>query len=70
MPMSRSVRTAGHAVLFLLFILASYAALRFLLDAVATDGWGPAALFGLLLLSGALSLTWRAATRLRRRLAR
>jgi hypothetical protein len=70
MPRSRTVRAAGNALRFLLFVLATFAALRFLAGSVTSQGWGPAALFGLLLVTGAISLSWRSARDLRRSLLR
>jgi len=70
MVRSRKVRAAGNGLRLLLFIVATYAALRFLLASVASDGWGPAALFGLLLVAGALSLVWRSLTDLRKSIHR
>lgn len=57
---SRSVRAIGQGVLLALFLAFSYAAVRFLLDTLGSRGWGPGALFALLLVAGALSLVWRA----------
>lgn len=70
MPRKRTLRAAGHAVRLLLFLVAAYAAGRFLMGALRTDGWGPGALFGLLLVAGALSLVWRAGVDLRRQVQR
>ena len=70
MPRSRSVRAAGHVVRLALFALLLTGALRFFLGTVDARGWSPAALFALLLLTGAASLTWRSALDLRRALRR
>jgi hypothetical protein len=66
MPRSRTVRAAGHTLRFLLFLVATFAALRFLAGSITTQGGGPAALFALLLVAGAASLTWRAYRDVRR----
>lgn len=63
--MRRSTRLLGHAVAFVLFTLAGVATLRFLLDALRSEGMGPGALFGFLLVTGALALIWRSALGLR-----
>jgi hypothetical protein len=70
MPRSRKMRAMGSALRLLLFIVATYAAVRFLTRSIATDGMGPAAVFGLLLVAGAVSLVWRSATDFRRSLNR
>ena len=58
---SRSARFLGQLVRLSLFAVAGFAALRFFSDALFTEGWTPRTFFGLLLLTGALSLIWRAA---------
>ncbi|HUE96079.1 MAG TPA: hypothetical protein VMN39_05440 [Longimicrobiaceae bacterium] len=60
MSRTRLLRAVGHAVRLLLFILVVLLAVRFFLDVVSMNGWGPGALFGLLLITGAISLVWRA----------
>ena len=57
---SRSVRFAGQLVRLTIFALVGLAALRFFSDALFTEGWAPRTFFALLLLTGALSLVWRA----------
>jgi hypothetical protein len=57
---SRSVRLLGHLVRLTLFALAGIAALRFFSGVLLTEGWTPRTFFALLLLTGALSLVWRA----------
>jgi hypothetical protein len=64
------MRAAGNGLRLLLFVIATIAAVRFLTASVARDGWGPAALFGLLLVAGALSLVWRSTRDFRRALSR
>jgi hypothetical protein len=63
---SRILRLVGHALLLVLFALATYGAARFLLGTVASRGFDPGALFGLLLVLGAASLAWRSAGNVRR----
>ncbi|CAN5702696.1 hypothetical protein BH23GEM6_BH23GEM6_19030 [soil metagenome] len=70
MVRSRKVRAAGNGLRLLLFVVATYAALRFLLASVSSDGWGPAALFGVLLVAGASSLVWRSLADLRKSIQR
>jgi hypothetical protein len=70
MPRVRTIRAAGNALRLLLFVIATVAAMRFLVSSVDRDGWGPAALFGLLLVAGALSLVWRSTRDFRRSLTR
>ena len=57
---SRSVRLAGRAVRLALFALFGVFAVRFFSDALLSEGWTPRTFFALLLLTGALSLVWRA----------
>ncbi len=70
MPRSRKMRATGDALRLLLFVAATYAAVRFLGNSVARDGMGPAAVFGLLLVAGSVSLVWRSTTVLKRSLNR
>lgn len=67
---SRSMRILGHAVRVALFVLATVAAIRFLLDSVGVRGWDPKAFFALLLVTGALALLWRSALDLRKAVRR
>lgn len=69
MARRRPARIAGHGLRLALFTVALVAAGNFLLDAVSRRA-SPAALFGLLLVAGALSLTWRATQDLRKELRR
>ena len=70
MSRSRSIRLVGHGVRLALFILAGVAAGRFFLDTLGSRGWGPGTFFGLLLVTGTLSLIWRASLDLRKLLRR
>jgi hypothetical protein len=63
---SRILRLAGHAVLLVLFVLATYGAVRFFLGTVTARGFDPGALFGLLLVLGTISLVWRSVGNVRR----
>jgi hypothetical protein len=58
---TRPVRLAGKAVRLTLFALLGVVAVRFFTDALLTEGWTPRTFFALLLLTGAVSLVWRAA---------
>ena len=67
---ARTIRVAGNALRLALFVAAIYAAGRFFVDAVRTQGMSPGAVFGLLLVTGAIGLTWRSALDLRRSIRR
>ena len=58
---SRSVRFAGKAARLALFVLFGVFAIRFFSDALFSEGWTPRTFFALLVLTGAISLVWRAA---------
>ena len=58
---SRSVRLAARAVRLTLFAIFGVLAVRFFTDALFTEGWTPRTFFALLVLTGAISLVWRAA---------
>lgn len=58
---SRSLRLFGHAVRVVLFAIVGVMSVRFFSDALRSDGWAPRTFFALLLLTGAVSLLWRAA---------
>ena len=58
---SRSVRLAGKAVRLVLFAIFGVFAVRFFSDALLSEGWTPRTFFALLVLTGAVSLVWRAA---------
>lgn len=58
---SRPARLAGKAFRLTLYTLLGVVAVRFFADALLTEGWTPRTFFALLLLTGALSLVWRAA---------
>ena len=65
--MSRSrAHVFTHGVRLALFLLACFAAGRFLVRTVDRGGWTPGAFFGLLLVTGAVSLAWRAVLDLRK----
>ena len=66
MSRRRKLHIAGHTVRLVLFALATLAALRFVLRMLDRHEGGPAVVFGLLLLTGALSLVWRAVLDLRK----
>lgn len=70
MPLSRTTRAALETVRFAAFLVLAVAAVRGLLGVVASRGWGPGAFFWLLLVTGAVALTWRAALELRKRVRR
>ena len=70
MARSRLLRTAGHGIRLALFLLAGVAAVRFFLDVLTVRGWGPGAFFGLLLITGAVSLVWRATVDFRKSVRR
>jgi hypothetical protein len=57
---TRSRRLLYQSVKLALFLAAAAAALRFLRGALGEEGWSPRSFFGLFLLTGALSLVWRA----------
>ena len=61
----RLLRAIGHGVRLALFILFGVWAARFLLGTVTIQGWTPGAFFGVLLLTGAVLLVWRATIDLR-----
>lgn len=56
----RKLRAVGHAARLVLFAVLVFYAFRFFTDTVSMRGWGPGAFFGLLLITGALALVWRA----------
>lgn len=66
MSRRRTLHLAGHTVRLLLFLVALLAAIRYLLGILEGHTEGPAVVFALLLLTGALALVWRAALDLRR----
>ena len=70
MARSRAARLVGPCVRLALFAIATIAAVRFLYGTVASRGWGPGALFGLLLIAGGIALVWRATLDLRKALGR
>lgn len=70
MPRSRRVRAFGHAVRLGLFLLVTWLTGQFLVDTISMRGWGPGALFGLLLFAGAISLVWRASIDFRKSVRR
>lgn len=70
MAHSRNVRLVVSILKLALFLVAAGAAARFLLGTLQTRGFSPAALFGLLLLTGALALVWRAGLDLRKAIHR
>jgi hypothetical protein len=57
---ARTHRLLAHSVKLVLFLAAGAAALRYFLSALGEEGWTPRTFFGLFLLTGALSLVWRA----------
>jgi multisubunit Na+/H+ antiporter MnhE subunit len=58
---SRSLRLAGQAVRLALFAIFGVIAVRFFSDTLLDEGWTPRTFFALLVLTGAVSLVWRAA---------
>jgi type VI protein secretion system component VasK len=65
-----TLRLGWHAVVFLLFVLATAVAIDFFWTTVSRDGAGPGAVLGFLLVSGGLLLAWRAYGEFRRLLRR
>ena len=63
---SRKMRLVGHSIRLALFLLAGVMAVRYFLDALETGGWTPRAMFAFLLVTGAVSLIWRATLDLRK----
>lgn len=57
---TRTRKLLGHSVRLALFVLAGVAALRYFLDSLGAGGWTPRTTFGFLILTGAVSLVWRA----------
>jgi hypothetical protein len=58
---SRSVKLLGHLVRLTLFAVMAYGATRYFTGTLLDEGWRPPTFFALLVLTGALSLVWRAA---------
>lgn len=67
---TRLLRTGGHALRLVVFVLAGILAVRFVIDTVTFRGWSPGAFFGLLLVTGAIALVWRATIDLRKSVRR
>lgn len=66
----RTLRVVGHGIRLALFLLATVATVRFFLRTLETRGWSPGAFFGLLLVTGAVSLVWRGTLDLRKAIHR
>ena len=58
---SRPARLAGKAFRLTLYAIVGVLAVRFFADSLLSEGWTPRTFFALLLLTGAVSLVWRAA---------
>ncbi len=65
MPRRRVIRVVTRSILLALFIVLAMFAARYLVATVSEQGWRPAAVFGLLLLIGAIGIVWRSALDLR-----
>ena len=70
MSRTRQMRVIGHAVRLTLFVIVGWFALRFFFDTVSMRGWGPGAFFGILVVTGAISLVWRGTLDFRKALRR
>jgi hypothetical protein len=70
MARPRWLRVTTDGIRLGLFLVATYAAARFLIGALRMEDGTPGALFGLLLVIGGISLAWRAALDLKRSIRR